>query len=122
MKDAIPHQWDTVPLDNPIPLLTRWKVQGDQMLLARVRLEKDCVVALHQHESEQMAVVLSGHVRWTVGAEGEPNRREFEMKGGEVLQLPSNVWHGLTALEDTIIVDILSPAAPMGVDRQDVHD
>jgi quercetin dioxygenase-like cupin family protein len=91
---------------------------GDQMLLARVRLEKGCEVALHRHDSEQMAVVLSGHVVWTVGAEGEPNRRQVEMRGGEVLQIPGNVWHGLTAIEDTIIIDILSPPTAMGVDSQ----
>jgi quercetin dioxygenase-like cupin family protein len=40
------------------------------------------------------------------------------MRGGEVLQIPGNVWHGVSALEDTYIIDILSPPAAMGVDSQ----
>lgn len=114
MKDAIPHKWESLIRDTPIPLLTRWKVEGEHMLLARVLLEKGCVVPLHQHESEQMAVVISGRVRWTVGPQGD--QREIEMGAGEVLQLPSWVWHGVAALEDTMIIDILSPPGPMGVD------
>ncbi len=70
------------------------------------------MVAVHEHESEQMAVVVSGRVRWTIGED----RIEVEMGGGEVLQLPSWVWHGVTALEDTIFFDILSPPGPRGID------
>jgi quercetin dioxygenase-like cupin family protein len=118
MPDAIAHRWESVPADQPIPLLTRQKIEGERMLLARVHLAQGCVVALHQHPSEQMAVVVSGRVRWTVGAEGDPDRRQIEMGAGEVLQLPGGVWHGLTALEDSQIIDILSPVGAMGVDSQ----
>jgi quercetin dioxygenase-like cupin family protein len=108
--EAQPYRWDDVATDNPIPLLFRRRIEGEQMLLARVHLEKGCVVPQHRHVSEQFAVVLSGHVRWTVDG------NEIDMRGGEVLLLPSNVEHGLITLEDTEIIDILSPPGPMGVD------
>jgi len=112
--DAVAHVWNDIPEENPIPLLTRRMVKGEKMLVASVRLAKGCHVALHHHESEQIAMVLSGHVRWFFG-DGRP---DLEMVGGQVLVLPSNVPHGLDALEDTEITDVLSPIGPMGVDSQ----
>lgn len=88
------------------------------MLVAWVNLTKGCNVATHSHESEQIAIVLSGRVRWIIGAEGSTDRYEVEMGGGEAMVLPSNVPHGVVALEDTEIIDVLSPPGAMGVDSQ----
>ena len=118
--DPIAYRWLEIEEDQPIALLSRKRVNGEQMLLANVRLTKGCHVALHQHVSEQMAVVVSGHVRWTLGPAGG-EQKSLEMKGGEVLHLPENCWHGVEALEDTEIIDILSPPGAMGVDSQDSH-
>jgi len=59
---------------------------------------------------------VSGRALWTIG-EGDA-AYEREVGGGEVLVLPSNVKHALRVLEDTEIIDILSPPGPMGVDAQ----
>ena len=118
---ATPFRWEEISEDNPIPLLGRKMITGEQMLVAKVHLTKGCDVQTHSHVSEQMAVVLSGHVRWTVGAEGSPERRVVEMRSGEVMWLPSNVPHAVVALEDTDIIDILSPPGKMGVDNQGAH-
>ena len=107
-----------VPEDNPVPHLFRKKVSGERILLAHVRLEKGCHVALHQHENEQVAYVVQGRVKWTLGAPDSPDRRELVVEGGMVLHLPSNFPHGVDALEDTLIIDLLSPPGAMGVDAQ----
>ncbi len=114
--NAVPYRWDEIEEDHPIALLHRKMIHGEQMLVARVRLEKGCHVEVHQHISEQVAVVLSGHARWTIGLGADAHTRE--MRGGEVLHLPSNVPHGIDALEGTEIIDVLSPPGLMGVDRQ----
>lgn len=116
--EAKPHRWTEVDADNPVPHLFRRKITAQNVLIARIRLEKGCVVDVHSHASEQIAVVESGHVRWTLGSTDGPETRELEMRGGEVLELPSNVPHGLVALEDSEIIDVFSPVAAMGVDRQ----
>ncbi len=116
--DATAFRWAEVQEDHPIDFLHRRMIKGEKMMVARVRLDKGCHVAPHSHESEQIAVLLSGRVRWTLGEEGSPERREFEMAGGEALVLPSNVLHGVDALEDTEILDVLTPIGLMGVDRQ----
>ena len=116
--DATVFKWPEVAEDHPIEFLYRRLIKGEKMMVARVRLEKGCHVATHFHESEQIAVVMSGHVRWGVGAEGSAEWREVEMMGGEVMLLPSNVPHSVDALEDSEIIDVLSPVGLMGVDRQ----
>ena len=75
-------------------------------------------MALHHHESEQIAYVIGGRVRWGLGAPGTADRRELEMTGGEVLHLPSNLPHEVFAIEETMILDMLAPPGPMGVDSQ----
>lgn len=88
------------------------------MLWAYVNLAKGCRVAMHSHENEQIAFVISGRVVWRLGDEDSPEHREVEVQGGTVIHLPSNFPHGVHALEDTVILDVLSPPGAMGVDRQ----
>ena len=87
-------------------------------MVAKVCLAKGCVVQLHQHESEQISVMVAGKARWTVGHAGSEEMRELMMTAGEVLVLPSFTPHGLEVLEDAEYIDILSPIGPMGVDSQ----
>ena len=116
--DRLLYRWTDVEADHPVPLLHRRLVKGEKALVAMVHLEPGCKVDLHHHESEQIAYVISGRVRWGVGNPGSPERSEFEMTGGEVLHLPSNLPHEVLALEDTRILDVLAPVGPMGVDSQ----
>ncbi len=103
--------------ENPIANLGLRRIKGESMLVAEARLSKGCLVASHQHESEQFAVVLSGKVKWTFGEPG--SQQEYQIcEGGTIVHLPSNVWHGAEALEDSYIIDILSPPTAMGVDSQ----
>lgn len=101
-----------------MPHLFRKRVYGERILLADVQLKAGCHVDLHNHESEQIAYIVSGKVKWTLGAEGSPERREVVLGGGSILHLPSNFPHGVDAIEDTHIIDLLSPPGEMGVDRQ----
>ena len=88
------------------------------MLWAYVDLSKGCEVAMHEHESEQIAFVISGGVIWRLGDPDSSDYREQEVEGGSVVHLPGGFPHGVRALEDTVILDVLSPPGEMGVDRQ----
>lgn len=112
------YRWSEIGQDNPIQDLHRRRLSGEKMLVAWVNLTKGCHVASHQHESEQIAIVLSGKARWTLGTEGTAECYQVETGGGEVMVLPSNFPHGVDALEDTEIIDVLSPPGAMGVDSQ----
>ncbi|MDQ2986639.1 MAG: cupin domain-containing protein [Armatimonadota bacterium] len=110
---------DEVGQDYPIPLLSRRMVRGEQMLWAHVELKVGCDVAMHQHESEQIAYVISGRVIWRFGEPDTDEYREQEVAGGTVVHLPGNLPHGVMVIEDSVILDVLSPPGLMGVDHQD---
>ncbi len=110
--------WSEVESDSPIPHLHRKRVYGEKMLVANVFLDKGCDVQGHRHEGEQMACVISGKVRFHLGEPHTDDYRTVEVSGGQIVFLPSNFWHAVYALEDTHIIDILSPISEMGVDSQ----
>ncbi len=115
VKQAVKYVWDQIDEDSPLPQLYRRKIEGEQILVARISLEKGCVVPKHHHPSEQISVILSGRIKFIVGEDPE---REFILQGGEVMHLPGDVPHGVEVLEDTVVFDLLSPPGAMGVDQQ----
>lgn len=108
------YRWDTVPEDHPIDLLHRRIVRGDQAMMARVVCEKGCLVQPHSHPMEQISFVVSGLTRWKVGDDGQ----EVVATAGDVIVLPGGCKHGMEALEDSLLIDIISPPGAMGVDSQ----
>ena len=110
--DASVLEISALPEDNPVPFLFRRKFEGEHMLIVRVVLKTGCHVPVHEHVNEQIAFVVSGRVRWTLGHEA----REVLVEGGSLVHLPPNCPHGVIALEDSLIIDILSPPGAMGVD------
>jgi len=116
---ATHYVWEQLPADNPLELLTRRRVMGNNAMIARVLLRKGCDVKTHVHDNEQFACVLSGRMRFGVGAEGSPQRQEVIVSGGEVLHLPGKVPHSAFALEDSVILDIFSPPSlTTGIDKK----
>ena len=115
---AIAYTWSELEADTPVPFLTRQKVTGEHMLVAKIHLAKGCAVKLHRHPSEQMAIVLSGRVRWALGEPGAADYREIEVTAGQILSIPPNSYHAvIETLEDAEVIDVLSPVGPMGVDQ-----
>ena len=87
-------------------------------MISEIRLDAGCHVPTHAHENEQFVMLMSGRMRFGIGAEGSPERHEVDMAAGEVLHLPSNVPHSADALEDSLVYDVFSPVTEKtGVDR-----
>ena len=57
---------------------------------------------LHQHPEEQTVYCVSGRLRATMG-EGE-DARSYILEPGDASFNPSNVPHGVVALEDSIVL------------------
>ena len=100
------YRWDDMPKEEVTGALSRRLITGDRMMLAHVYLKKGCVVPKHQHENEQLTYVLEGALHFWIGEDGS---EEVVVGPGEVLHLPSMVWHRAEALADTLDVDIFSP-------------
>lgn len=112
------HRWTSLPTDTPMPLLERQRIIGAQAMLSRVTLRRGCKVPTHSHANEQFACILSGKLKFGIGAEGSNDRRDVIVSAGEVMVLPANVPHSAEALEDTIVLDVFSPPSEKtGIDR-----
>ncbi len=96
-------EWGTVPVEKLSDLIDRAYVSGDRATLCDFLLRKGAVVPTHHHESEQVSWVRSGHLRLTVGDQ------TFDVTGGAVLRIPSQIPHSAVAVEDSKVIDIFSP-------------
>ena len=116
-----PHfRWDEITPDFPMEKIERRRVIGENVMISQVFLEEGCDVPTHAHDNEQIACVLSGRVRFGIGAEGSPERYEVTCGPGEVLHLPPGVLHSAFAEEDSVVLDVFSPtSAKTGIDRED---
>ncbi len=99
-------RWSEIPLETVTDQISRKLITGQQMMLAHVFLKKGAVVPRHQHHNEQFTYILEGALRFWMGEDGAET---YDVRAGEVLHIPSNVWHRAEALEDTLDVDIFSP-------------
>ncbi len=112
------HTWSELNQDAPMDKVLRRRIIGERMMISEVHLARGFVVPTHQHENEQMAMVVSGKIRFRLGAEDSPERHEVVLEGGSVMHLPSNLPHSAEALEDTVIYDLFSPVSEgTGIDR-----
>ena len=100
------YRWNDMPKEQVTTSLSRRLICGDRMMLAHVYLKKGCIVPRHQHENEQLTYVLEGALHFWIG---EDEKEEVVVRAGEVLVLPSMVWHKAQALEDTLDVDVFNP-------------
>ena len=100
------YKWTDVPLETVSPMLDRKLITGDRMMLAQVFLKQGCIVPRHQHHNEQLTYILEGALRFWIG---EDEGTIVDVHAGEVLHIPSNVWHKAEALEDTLDLDVFSP-------------
>ncbi len=114
--DACVYRWAELGEDAPMERVRRRRVIGEKMMVSEVRLDRGFRVPVHRHANEQIAMVMQGKIRFTIG-EGE-RAREVTLGAGEVLHLPADVPHGAEALEDTLIYDLFSPVSEgTGIDR-----
>ncbi len=94
-----------------LPVLDVWgdsvrarRLDGERITLALVELAPDSLVPSHRHENEQMGIVISGSVMFTVGDETR------ELKAGGMWRIPSDTAHQVTAgPTGASLIDIFAP-------------
>ena len=93
------------------PVLDVWgetvrarRVQGERITLAVVELAPNAIVPGHQHENEQLGMVITGRVTFTIDDESR------ELGPGGTWRIPSNAPHQVTVgPEGAVCIDIFSP-------------
>jgi quercetin dioxygenase-like cupin family protein len=85
-------------------LVVKPLIQGDEMTVLEIQYQAGVGAPLHSHTHESVAYVVRGKVKSTVGSD------QFIMGPGDVCRHPKGVLHGLEAIEDSLIVEVKSPA------------
>ncbi len=101
---------DAIPVEVLAPGITRQVVHGTQTTFSRWQLSAGSSVPLHHHVNEQMTWIISGRAEVLSGG------KMHELRGGEIMVFAPNVEHAFDILEDTVAIDIFSPARQDWID------
>lgn len=115
MANSTLHRWADISPEQMNPLTTRQYVVGTNTMLARLVLKKGAHVPLHKHMHEQISHVVEGALSFLL--EGE----EVTVRAGELLCIPPYVLHEVTALEDSVALDIFNPPRQDWIDGDDSY-
>jgi quercetin dioxygenase-like cupin family protein len=96
-------KWSEIKEEKLNDKISRKLAVGQNCMIGRLWLVKGAVVPPHKHVSEQITMVVSGALKFTIGSE------DIIVNAGEVLVIPPNVVHSALALEDTDDIDSFSP-------------
>jgi len=118
MNQTTFYRWDALERERVNPMLDRKLITGHAVMLSHVFLKKGCIVPKHRHENEQFTYILDGVLRFRIGEDLE---QEIIVRSGEVLHIPSNVWHQAEALEETLDMDIFSPPRQDWLNHTDAY-
>ncbi len=109
------HTWEEMEWEVVTQGLARKIITGGNVMCAQVRLDKGTVVPVHAHHHEQISYVIAGLLKFNVAGE------ELMVKAGQVLVLPTNVPHGVLALEPSLVLDNFSPIRQDWLDHTDAY-
>ena len=80
---------------------------GDNMVMIEMRYPEGASSPEHAHDHESVCYVVSGRVRGVIDG------AESVLEAGDACLHPRGVPHSVEALEDSMIVEIKSPAVPL---------
>jgi quercetin dioxygenase-like cupin family protein len=94
-----------------VPVLDLWgdtvrarRIEGERLTFALIELAPDSVVPGHRHENEQLGMVITGSVTFTIGDETR------ELGPGGTWQIPSDVPHQVvTGPAGAVVIDVFAP-------------
>jgi quercetin dioxygenase-like cupin family protein len=109
------YDWSQVPAEQLNPHVSRKAIHTAAMTIARLHLKKGAIVPEHHHVHEQVAHVEKGSLKFVVAG------KEHILNAGQSLVLPSNVPHGVVALEDTDVLDTFTPVRQDWVNGDDAY-
>lgn len=86
------------------PGVNIFTMAGEKMMLSRVEFEPHAVVQAHSHPHEQMGMLVSGELTFTIGGETRT------LQPGEMWNIPGGVVHSAVAGKDPVVaLDFFSP-------------
>jgi quercetin dioxygenase-like cupin family protein len=92
--------------DKPVTgsLILKPLIRGDQMTLLELHYTPGTSAPIHVHAHESLVYVVRGRVKTTVAGE------VYELGAGDVGCHPQGVPHTVEAIEESVVIEIKSPA------------
>ena len=97
------YNWANVEKGQLNPLFARQVIHAEKVTVARIYMEKGCIVPEHAHHNEQVSMVLEGKLLFHM------EDGDLTLQPGDVLHIPPHAKHKVTALEKSFAIDIFSP-------------
>jgi quercetin dioxygenase-like cupin family protein len=89
---------------SPEPGLTRLVgAYNEKLFLAEHRMQAGWEGAAHSHPHDQMAYVISGHLRVRTG------EQTFEVRQGDSFVIKGGMEHQAWAIEPSVVIDVFTP-------------
>lgn len=80
------------------------RLEGERVELALIELAPDSVVPAHRHENEQLGMVITGTVTFTIGDETR------ELGPGGTWRIPSDTPHQVSVgPAGAVVIDVFAP-------------
>ena len=100
-----PIDWSQIPVEYPLDGIARQTIHGDSQTLIRYVYQPGSVFPVHQHPEEQITIILSGSIDFTV--DGAP----LTLSAGQCALIPANIPHGarVTGAEIVETLNTMSP-------------
>ena len=76
---------------------------SDELMMCEITFKKGSKGNFHSHKHLQITYIAEGSFEFTIGDETKIVNK------GDSVYMPSNVIHGVTCLEDGILVDVFNP-------------
>ncbi len=109
------YDWDAIEDEQLNPHLRRKAIHTGGLTIARMSLQKHAVVPEHSHIHEQVTMVERGAPKFFIAG------REQVVRGGETLAIAPKEPHAVEALEDTVVLDVFTPAREDWITGNDAY-
>ncbi len=105
MSDPTPIDWNQIAVEHPFPGIARQTVHGQNQTLVRYVYQPGSVFPIHHHPEEQITVVLSGSIDFTV------DDAPLTLSGGQAAIIPPGIPHG-ARVTGSVPVETLNTMSP----------
>ena len=109
------YDWSQIPAEQLNPQVTRRVIHTESMTVARLSIAKGAKVPAHHHVNEQIAMVEKGALKFDLDG------KEILVSAGQALAIPSEVPHGVEAVEDSVVTDLFTPRRQDWIDGDDAY-
>jgi quercetin dioxygenase-like cupin family protein len=86
--------WSDIPATEVYPGISRQILNGDRQTMVRYVYQPGSIFPEHHHPEEQVTVVISGQIEFTVAGEAEV------LASGQAAVIPPDVPHGARVIGD----------------------